>query len=92
MVSGTNAGVANPPWFDAGLVFAELTIVVGLARDGGASRLARVCRSAPAQYLGQISMSLYLAHFTVYLYATWIVKGSQPYLGFVDCDDVAGKA
>ena len=79
--------VTSWPWFDTGLVHMGLTIMLGLARDGGRSWLGTLCRTPAVQFLGQVSMCVYLVQFSVIMFVAYCVHGAQPYLGFLDCDD-----
>eukprot|EP00455_Lapot_gusevi_P019571 TRINITY_DN2090_c0_g1_i1.p1 TRINITY_DN2090_c0_g1~~TRINITY_DN2090_c0_g1_i1.p1 ORF type:complete len:467 (+),score=112.92 TRINITY_DN2090_c0_g1_i1:96-1496(+) len=83
-------GVLGAVWFQALLPFAQLQVVVALTRDGGASRASRVLTTRLSQWLGQISMSIYLIHFLVMYYLCWAVHGSMlSYPDNMNCDSVA---
>ena len=43
-------------------VHLQLVVIVGLTRDGGTSWLSCLCRSRACQFLGNISMALYMIH------------------------------
>lgn len=45
-----------------------IIMITSLALDGGKSRTAKICRHALPQFLGKISMSLYLIHFPIIKY------------------------
>ena len=62
----------------------ELMIIVGLSLDNGTSWTGRFLRMRPMQFLGRISMALYLVHPNVIewegrLYLKWLFKFTASY-------------
>jgi peptidoglycan/LPS O-acetylase OafA/YrhL len=53
------------------------TLLVALTRDGGTSKVAALLNTRVAQYLGAISMPLYLVHGVLIQYACVIITGAQ---------------
>jgi len=47
---------------------AQLTVIVALVRDQGQSRAAKALLHPIAQWLGRVSMCIYLIHFPVIYY------------------------
>lgn len=72
---------ASPFYVDAGpltqlvLPYVQLTIAVGLERSGKASRTARLCMHPWCQWLGKISMALYLVHMPVFQWLVALLNG-----------------
>lgn len=62
-------------WLQAIVPYAQLSLIVALSRDGGASLAARVLCRPFAQWLGKISMSLYLVHYPLIFYTCCIIHG-----------------
>jgi len=60
------------------LVHMMLMVIAGLARDGGRSFLGRLCRSTIVQFLGTISMTLYLLHLDFPRYFLIGINGLYP--------------
>ena len=52
----------------------QLTVLIGLARTSQ-SRAARVCLTRGCQWLGKVSMALYLVHMPVYHWLALAVNG-----------------
>jgi len=63
----------------------QMLIVIGLSYTGGSAKsgFASLCSSAVCQFLGKISMALYLIHVPVIQYLCYIMYGSQEW--HVDC-------
>ena len=53
------------------------TLLVALTRDGGTSKLATLLNTRVAQYLGAISMPMYLVHEVLIQYTCVIINGAQ---------------
>ena len=70
------------------LVHLHLIIIVGLTRDQGSSFLSRICRTDICQYLGLISMTLYLIHYDIPLYLMWAVYPDASYSS-ADCHQLS---
>jgi peptidoglycan/LPS O-acetylase OafA/YrhL len=66
--SSTHAGFQAQLWWQAVVPMVQLNIIVALTRDGGASLASRVLRAPLSQYLGRISMTLYLIHMPIMRY------------------------
>jgi peptidoglycan/LPS O-acetylase OafA/YrhL len=58
-------------WLQAIAPFAQLTVLVALVRDGGSSRVGILLRNSYLQWLGRVSMTIYLVHLPVLWYLTW---------------------
>jgi len=52
----------------------QLTIILGLSRSGNTSILARVCNNNKVQFLGDISMVLYLIHYDQLVYLSMLTS------------------
>lgn len=59
---------------------AQLTVVVALTRDGGVSLAGKALRTPLAQWLGRLSMALYLVHMPVIAYLCLAVSGGPDLL------------
>ena len=57
------------------LVHLQLTIVIGLCMDGGKSFVSRFLRTKMMQFLGRISLSLYLLHLPLMGYVILAING-----------------
>ena len=64
-------------WNQLATPFLQLSIIVGLTQDHRLSRCSKICLSRPAQFLGKISMPLYLFHMPVYSWALAAWRGPQ---------------
>ncbi|KAG5177125.1 hypothetical protein JKP88DRAFT_282226 [Tribonema minus] len=64
-------------WLQAIVVFGQLELVVALARDGGggAAAASRALRSRCVQWLGRVSMAVYLVHWPLIYYLAWALHG-----------------
>lgn len=60
-------------------VHIQLTIVIGLCMDDGKSLVSRFLRTKMMQFLGRISLSLYLIHDTVIGAIILAINGPQEY-------------
>jgi len=56
------------------LVHLQLTIILGLSRSGNTSNLAKICNNFVAQFLGDISMVLYLIHYDLLGYVSMLTS------------------
>ena len=72
--------IACNAWFQSVNVFAQLDLVVALCRSGPQlrPRITGVLRHPVANWLGEISMSLYLCHWPIIYYICWAVQRGQP--------------
>ena len=60
-----------------GTPFMTLTII-SLTLDEGTSKFAALCNTKQLQFLGKISMSWYLVHYSLIQYFCWILKCIAP--------------
>ena len=60
-------------------VHIQFTIVTGLCMDAGTSLTSRFLRTRMMQFLGRISLSLYLLHWSLIGYVILAVNGPQDY-------------
>jgi peptidoglycan/LPS O-acetylase OafA/YrhL len=74
-------------WFQGVNVFAQLDVLVGLTRLGGRSEASKVLRHPVWQWLGSISMAIYLVHWPLIYYLCWWRHGSA--ITFPDNTDCA---
>ena len=58
------------------LVQIQLMMIVGLCLDGGRSLFSKFYKTRIMQFLGRISMSLYLVHEPIIYYINWFLYGS----------------
>jgi peptidoglycan/LPS O-acetylase OafA/YrhL len=72
-------------WFQALVPFIQLGVIVALTRDSGHSVSSRVLRTPLAQWLGKLSMCIYLVHLPILYYVTWILHGSAIKWPEIDC-------
>jgi len=57
-----------------------IVMIISLTLDGGKSRIGKLCRLDVFQFLGKISMSLYLIHFPIMQYFCLILRYAAPNL------------
>jgi peptidoglycan/LPS O-acetylase OafA/YrhL len=62
-------------WWQAWVAFEQLTVAVALTRDRSASLASRFLRRPLLQWLGQLSMAVYVVHWPVMYYLAWAVNG-----------------
>ena len=67
--------IASNWWFQAINVFAQLDLIVALTRAKGSTLCSVVLRASVVQWLGELSMSIYLVHFPIIYYLCWILHG-----------------
>ena len=60
-------------------VHIQLTIVIGLCMDAGTSLTSRFLRTQMMQFLGRISLSLYLLHWSLIGYVILAINGPREY-------------
>jgi len=58
----------------------QLMMIVGLCLDGGRSLFSKFYKTRIMQFLGRISMSLYLVHEPIIYYINWVYFGSVKWL------------
>jgi peptidoglycan/LPS O-acetylase OafA/YrhL len=63
-------------WFQMINNFAQLEVIVSLARLKGSTTISSFLRHPIVLWLGELSMSLYMAHWPCIFYCCWFVKGS----------------
>jgi hypothetical protein len=75
-------------WLQGCVAMTQLNILVALTRDGGQSLASRALRTPLAQWLGKLSMNIYLSHTLVIRYFVFLVlhKGKP---NPVDCRGLA---
>ena len=61
------------------LVHLQLTIVIGLCMDNGNSLTSKLSRTKVIQFLGRISLSLYLTHWSTMGFILTAINGPQTY-------------
>jgi peptidoglycan/LPS O-acetylase OafA/YrhL len=76
-------GIVGAVWLQACVPFIQLEVIVGLTRDAGQSVSARCLRGSLWDWLGQVSMAIYLVHWLVIFYLCWAVYGQD--LPYSDC-------
>lgn len=69
-------GILGGVWLQLIVPMAQLNVIVGVTRDGGASLAGRALRTPLAQWLGKVSMAVYLVHVPLIHYLAWAVKGA----------------
>ena len=57
-----------------------IIMIISLTLDGGKSRMSKICRHDKMQFLGRISMSLYLIHYPLIQYFCVILQCVAPNL------------
>ncbi len=92
LVVGTGS-IAAALWLQAIVPFAQLELLVALAQDrGNKSMTRRLLRSSTMQWLGQLSMCIYLIHYPVIYYVLWMIYGTfLPWPDF-DCSKYASES
>ena len=61
------------------LVHLQLTIIMGLCMDGGESIVSRFLRTKMLQFLGRISLSIYLIQWSMGGFIVLLINGPQNY-------------
>ena len=61
------------------LVHLQLTIIMGLCMDGGESVVSRFLRTKMLQFLGRISLSIYLIQWPMMGFIVLLINGPQSY-------------
>ena len=77
-VYGLKTGLRAEVWLQGFLPFLQLTLLVAVTRDGGRSVAAKLLRSRLAQWLGGMSMCIYLVHYPLHHVAGWATHGFKP--------------
>lgn len=85
-------GILGQVWLQALVPFFQLHIIVALTRDGGQSLASKALRTKLAKWLGEISMTIYLVHWPLIYYLSWIVKGKNLNYPSSDCMDLANES
>lgn len=67
----------------------QLNILVALTRDGRGSLAARALGSRVAQWLGRVSMDVYLVHWPIIAYAALALHGRRAFDTLLRCYGVA---
>lgn len=68
--SPTHAGFQAQLWWQAVVPMVQLNIIVALTRDGGSSLASKTLLTPLSQYLGKLSMTLYLIHMPLMTYVS----------------------
>ena len=86
-------------WGQGVLVYSQLDLIVSLTVSRGTSTVSRILRSSVLQYLGRISMCIYLVHWPLIFYICWIHnKGRilhwncEPNTSSSECHDAFNEA
>lgn len=64
-------------WLQFLLVHSQFTVIIGLCMDEGKSMTSRFLRSKVLQFLGRISLSLYLTHWPIMGYVSLAINGQK---------------
>lgn len=56
---------------------AQLNVLVALTRDGGKSWASRALQTPLGQWLGKLSMVIYLIHYPLISYLAFVLNGSR---------------
>lgn len=70
-------GVLGGLWLQSLVPFLQLTILVALTRDGLTSRASAFLRHVWLQFLGTLSMCIYLVHWPVIFYLCWALNDGK---------------
>lgn len=85
--------IGSNAWFQGLNVFAQLDLIVALARVKGNSRCSWVLRHPVALWYGELSMAVYLVHEPLIYYFNWFQNHLQrldwPSNQFCDTDDTS---
>lgn len=73
----SSQGLCGAVWMQAMMPYAYLTLAVGVTRDGGQSYTSRFFNTRIMNWLGTISFAVYLVHFPLISYMTWMI-GTYP--------------
>lgn len=60
------------------VAMAQLNVLVALTRDAGASWASQALRTPLAQWLGNLSMNVYLFHYPLIGYLAFLLHGGKP--------------
>ena len=84
---GSKTGVLGAYWLQSVVAMTQLNILVAFTRDGGSSLASKALRTPLAQWLGKLSMNIYLSHSPVILYFVFLVlRKAKP--NPVKCTDI----
>lgn len=75
ILTATIGDISSNAWFQGLNVFAQLDLIVGLARVGGRSLCSKVLRHPVVLWYGELSMALYLVHEPLIYYFCWFQNG-----------------
>ena len=89
LATGAGGGVLlGAVWLQLLVPWAQLNVIVGVTRDGGSSLASRALLSPLAQWLGRVSMAVYLLHVPLIHYLAWAVNGAlNPHPASMTCAD-----
>lgn len=69
-------GLVATIWLQALVPYAHLEIIVACTREGGLSRASvLILRTRFVQWIGKVSMSIYLVHWLLIWYLNWALNG-----------------
>jgi peptidoglycan/LPS O-acetylase OafA/YrhL len=74
---GTGGGIFGAFWLQLLNPFAQLNLIVALSRSDVVSPVSKFLQSPSLQWLGGISMSLYLIHYVLLFYLRWALYGHK---------------
>jgi peptidoglycan/LPS O-acetylase OafA/YrhL len=85
--AGTGGGgILGAVWLQAIICFTQLDFIVTITQCEGESLSSIVLRHPWVQWLGELSMCIYLIHVPVLYYICWAIKGSSAsYPHEMDC-------
>ena len=69
----------------------QLIIVIGLCMDGGESLVSRFLRTKMMQFLGRISLSLYLLHWSLMGFVILAINGGQHFTNSAEVSEAYGS-
>jgi peptidoglycan/LPS O-acetylase OafA/YrhL len=84
-VFANGSGIVGAVWLQCIVPFAQLEVIVALTRDGGKSLASRALITPLGNWLGKLSMAIYLVHYPTMRYLCWIVNGTTLTWPSFDC-------
>lgn len=70
-------GILGALWFQGIMPFLQLEVIIALTRASPTALVNRFLNHPILQYLGEISMAIYLVHIPVMQYLCWIIEGGR---------------
>jgi peptidoglycan/LPS O-acetylase OafA/YrhL len=87
-LGGASDGFFGGVWYQAIVPFIQLELIVALTRDNGESVTSKVFRHSLFQWLGKLSLCIYLIHLPVMRYLLWIIHGARiTWPDEMDCEE-----